>query len=161
MNMAVLVQDQLKQVGVKLVIDRLEFAAFIDRETRRDFDAVFGGWHAEASPGGIRQTWGSAGSRAGGGSNYGSYENPVFDAQVDSALNSTTAAARRRWFTAAYRTIIDDAPAIWMAEPHRVMALHRRIDAVRMRPDAWWAHVGEWSIPRSRRIARDRTIAAQ
>ncbi|MBA3340247.1 MAG: peptide ABC transporter substrate-binding protein [Gemmatimonadaceae bacterium] len=160
-NMAVLVQDQLKQVGVKLVIDRLEFAAFIDRETRRDFDAVFGGWHAEASPGGIRQTWGSAGSRAGGGSNYGSYENPVFDAQVDSALNSTTAAARRRWFTAAYRTIIDDAPAIWMAEPHRVMALHRRIDAVRMRPDAWWAHVGEWSIPRSRRIARDRTIAAQ
>lgn len=159
MSMAVLVQDQLKRVGVKLDIDRLEFASFIDRETRRDFDAAFGSWHAEASPGGIRQTWGSAGSR-GGGSNYGSYENRVFDAQVDSALKSTTATARRTWFTAAYRTIIDDAPAIWMAEPHRVMALHRRIEARRMRPDAWWAHVGEWSIPRSGRIARDRSNVA-
>ena len=64
-NMAVIIQDQLKQVGVKMNIDKLDFAAFINRETQRKFDAVLGGWHVDASPAGIRQTWGSAGARPG------------------------------------------------------------------------------------------------
>lgn len=157
MSMAVLIQEQLRQVGARLDIEQLEFAAFIDRETRRDFDAVFGGWQVEASPGGIRQTWGGQGSRSRAGSNYGSYENPVFDAYIDSALAGTSLAARRAHFTIAYQTIIDDAPAIWMAEPRKIMALHRRIDARRWRPDAWWANIDEWSIPADSRIARDRT----
>jgi peptide/nickel transport system substrate-binding protein len=61
-NMAVIIQNQLKQVGAKMNIDKVEFAAFIDRETRHKFDAMMGGWHVEASPAGIRQTWSSAGS---------------------------------------------------------------------------------------------------
>ncbi|MEO5588792.1 MAG: peptide ABC transporter substrate-binding protein, partial [Gemmatimonadaceae bacterium] len=69
--MAVIIQEQLRQVGVKMNIDRVDFAAFIDREEKRDFDAVLGGWHVEASPGSVRQTWGSIGARQAGGTNYG------------------------------------------------------------------------------------------
>ena len=160
-TMAVLIQDQLRQAGAKVNLDMLDFTAFIDRETRRDFDAVFGGWRVEASPGGIRQTWGSAGSRAGSGTNYGSYEDPVFDALVDSALSSRALSARRAYFTRAYQTIIDDAPAIWMAEPKRVMAVHRRIRTRGLRPDAWWANIPDWSIPPAERIERDRSTTAR
>ncbi len=160
-TMAVVIQEQLKQVGAKVNIDPLDFPAFIDRETRRDFDAVLGGWHVEPSPGGVRQTWGSAGSRAKGGSNYGSYENPVFDAHVDSALASVNLAARRAHFTAAYQTIIDDAPAIWLAEPRIVVAVHKRFNTVGLRPDAWWANIADWSIPPDQRIARDGTAPAR
>ncbi|HVF41168.1 MAG TPA: peptide ABC transporter substrate-binding protein [Gemmatimonadaceae bacterium] len=156
-SMAVLIQDQLKKVGVTMDIERLEFAAFVNRETLRDFDAVFGSWHVEASPGGVRQTWGTEGSRTAGGSNYGSYQNASFDAHVDSALASATNEDRRRHFTQAYGIIIEDAPAIWMAEPQRVMAIHRRIEPRRVRADAWWAHLDDWTIPAASRIARDRT----
>ena len=159
--MAVLLQEQLRQVGARVNLEQLDFTAFIDRETRRDFDAVFGGWRVEASPGGIRQTWGSAGSRGSKGTNYGSYENSTFDAQVDSALASTTLAARRVWFTRAYQTIIDDAPAIWFAEPKRVMAVHRRIQTRGLRPDAWWVNIGDWTISPASRIDRDRSIAVK
>jgi len=159
--MADVIQEQLRSVGVNVNIEKLDVAAFVDKETRRDFDAVFGGWHVEPSPGGIRQTWGSAGARAAGGSNYGSYENAAFDASVDSALASGTLAARRAHFTAAYQTIIDDAPAIWMAEPKRVMAVHRRIMTKGMRPDAWWANLADWTIPADRRIARDLAASAR
>lgn len=155
-TMAVLIQEQFKQVGAKVNIDPVDFAAFIEKENRRDFDAVLGGWHVEPSPGGIRQTWGTRGSRARNGSNYGSYENPVFDARVDSALAAGTLAERRRHFTTAYQTIIDDAPAIWLAEPLNIKALHRRFDTAFMRPDAWWANVADWTIPPNKRIARDR-----
>ena len=93
-RMAVLIQEQLKQSGVKMNIEQLDFPAFIAKEGGRTFDAVFGGWHVEASPGSIRQTWQSAGA-ANGGTNYGSYMNPAFDAHVDSALSAATFADRR------------------------------------------------------------------
>jgi peptide/nickel transport system substrate-binding protein len=160
-TIAVLMQEQLKSVGAKMNIEQLDFTAFIDRETRRDFDAVFGGWRVEPSPGGIRQTWGTAGSRARSGTNYGSYENAAFDALVDSGLAAPALEARRGFFTRAYQIIIDDAPAIWMAEPKRVMAVHRRIQTRGLRPDAWWINLGDWAIPASGRIARDRAAAAK
>ncbi len=153
-NMAVIIQDQLKQVGAKLNIDKLDYAAFITRETQRKFDAMMGGWHVDASPAGIRQTWGSAGARA-GGSNYGSYTNAAFDAQVDSALSSMTLDDRRARFKRAYQTIIDDAPAIWLAEPKSAVAINHRIHTPALRPDSWWSSIGEWWVPPAERIARD------
>ncbi len=153
-RMAVLVQEQMKQVGVKMNIDQLDFPAFIAKEGSRTFDAVFGAWHVEASPGSIRQTWGSAGA-AKGGTNYGSYSSPAFDAQVDSALAAGTFAGRRAHFTSAYRIINDDAPAIWLAEPKRIMAVNRRIKTGKLRADAWWKTIPDWSIPANKRIARD------
>ena len=153
-NMSLIVQNQLKQVGAKMNIDKVEFAAFIDRETRHRFDAMMGGWHVEASPAGIRQTWSSAGAHA-GGSNYGSYSNPTFDAQADSALSAMTLPERRELFKHAYQTIIDDAPAIWLAEPKSSVAIHKRIRTPALRPDAWWSSVAEWWVPPAERIARD------
>lgn len=158
-RMAVLIQEQLKQVGVKMNIDQLDFPAFIAKEGSRNFDAVFGGWHVEASPGSIRQTWGSAGA-AKGGTNYGSYTNPVFDAHVDSALSAQTLAERRARFTAAYRIINEDAPAIWFAEPKRIMAVNRRIETGKLRADIWWANLADWKIPADKRIARDASAAS-
>jgi len=159
-NMAVLAQDQFSKIGAKVDIEQLEFAAFVDRETRRDFDAVFGSWQSEASPGGIRQTWGSQGSRT-GGSNFGSYENATFDSHVDSGLSAMSFGARRAHFTSAYQQIIDDAPAIWMAEPRRIIVIHRRIDVTGLRADAWWAKIGDWSIPANSRIPRDNPPSVQ
>jgi peptide/nickel transport system substrate-binding protein len=155
MNMAVILQDQLKQAGAKVNIDRLEIASFVDLENRRAFDAVFHGWHVEASPGGIRQTWGTSGAKP-GGSNHGSYTNPAFDAATDSALSAMDLPTRRAHFKRAYQMIIDDAPAIWMAEPKTMMAMNRRIRTPALRPDAWWSSIGEWWIPSTERIARDR-----
>jgi peptide/nickel transport system substrate-binding protein len=74
-------------------------------------------------------------------------------------LSSKTLADRRRYFTAAYQMIIDDAPAIWFAEPKRIMAVHRRLRPTGVRPDAWWANLADWSIPANERIARDRAAA--
>ena len=156
MNMAVVIQDQMKQVGVKMNIDKMEGATFFDRETHSRFDAALWGWHVDASPEGIRQTWGSGKLRPTGGSNYGSYKNPAVDAAVESALTATDSKQRRALFKRAHQLIIDDAPAIWLAEPRTMMAINSRIRTPALRPDAWWANIGEWSVPNAGRIARDR-----
>lgn len=153
-NMAVIIQNQLAQAGVKMNIDKLDFGPFVDREKRHAFDAIMGGWHVDPSPGGVLQTWGTAGA-SDGGSNYGYYTSPVFDARLDSALASSNPAERKSRFKAAYQTIIDDAPAIWLAEPKTVIAIHHRLHTTQLRPDAWWANIGEWFVPPNERIPRD------
>ena len=154
MRMAVLLQAQLRRVGIRVNIEQMEFTAFSARQTAHNFDAALGNWHLGASPDGTREAWTSAGAGK-GGLNYGSYKSPTFDAQLDSAIRSDAAHARER-FTRAYLTINDDAPAIWLYEIKTVIGVHRRLRTGWMRPDAWWADLGNWYISPSERLLRDR-----
>jgi peptide/nickel transport system substrate-binding protein len=157
-RLAVLMQEQLRQAGVKVNVEQVEFPTFIDRMRKRSFDLYIGVWSTQPSPGGVLSSWGIGGSRASSGNNAGSYESPVFDAQVDSALASFDPAARKAYFTKAYETIIQDAPAIWIAEQRHMVGYHSRLQLAPLRPDAWWAHIGEWSIPPDKRIPRDAAV---
>jgi len=158
-RLAVLVQEQLRQTGVKVDVEQLDFPVMIERLRKRAFDAAIGQWNTQPSPGGVRGTWGTAGSRASSGTNYSSYENPVFDAYVDSALASFDLATRKAYFAKAYETIIQDAPAIWLAEPIPTVGYHSRLQLAPLRSDAWWAHIPEWWIPADKRIPRDNAPA--
>jgi peptide/nickel transport system substrate-binding protein len=159
-RLAVLLQEQLRQAGVKVDVEQLDFPVLIERERKRAFDAAIGQWNAEPSPGSVRGSWGTAGSRASSGNNYSSYESPVFDSNVDSALASFNPAARKAYFTKAYETIIQDAPAIWLGEPIPTVGYHSRLQLAPMRSDAYWAHIPDWWIPADKRIARDNAPAA-
>jgi peptide/nickel transport system substrate-binding protein len=145
-RMAVLMQEQLRQAGVKVNVEQLDFPVLAERERKRTFDAVLNAWSTDPSPGAVRGSWGTAGSRASSGKNYGSYESPVFDAYVDSALTSFDPAARKAFFTKAYNTIIQDAPAIWLAESVPTVGYNKRLELAPFRSDAWWFHIPEWSI---------------
>jgi peptide/nickel transport system substrate-binding protein len=154
MRLAVLLQAQLRSMGIRVEIEQMENSAFMARQQTRSFDAALGGWHLGVSPDGTRQAWGTVGADK-DGVNYGSYENPTFDAQLDSALRADPERAREK-FTLAYATINQDAAAVWLYEPRTVIGLHRRLRTGWMRPDAWWADLGDWYIPASERLLRDR-----
>jgi peptide/nickel transport system substrate-binding protein len=156
-RLAVLLQEQLRQAGVKMDVEQLELPVLIERVRTRAFDATIGSWNTQPSPGSVRGSWGTVGSRASSGTNYSSYESPVFDAYVDSALSSFDPPARKAYFTKAYETIIQDAPAIWLAEPSPTVGYHSRLQLAPLRSDAWWAHIPDWSIPADKRIPRDNT----
>jgi peptide/nickel transport system substrate-binding protein len=152
-RMGVLLQSQLHDEGIQVYIDQMDMRAFAERQTARKFDAELAGFHFGASPDGTREAWTSAGVGK-DGSNYGSYENAQFDAQLDSALRADSAHARAK-FTTAYTTINEDAPAVWLYEPWTSIGVARRIRTGWMRADAWWADLADWSIPPSERIPRD------
>jgi peptide/nickel transport system substrate-binding protein len=145
-QMAVLIQEQLRQAGVKVDVEQLDFPVLVEKERKRTFDAAMGQWNTQPSPGSVRGSWGTAGSRASSGTNYGSYENPIFDAYVDSALASFDPAVRKSHFTKAYETIIADAPAIWLAEPRPAVGYNARLHLAPLRSDAWWAHIPDWWV---------------
>ena len=157
---AVLLQEQFRRVGVNAEIEKLDFPVLVEKDRKRTIDATIGQWNTQPSPGAVLGSWGIAGSRSTNGNNYGTYENPVFDANIDSALASVDLAKRKAYFTRAYQTIIQDAPAIWLAEPRQIAGYHSRLDIETLRPDSWWIHIPEWSIPADKRIARDKVPSA-
>jgi peptide/nickel transport system substrate-binding protein len=155
-SMSVMLQEQLRNVGAQVNLETIEPNAFQERQGRRRFDAVFGAWHLDPSPGGIRQTHASAAATDPQGSNYGSYMNPRFDALVDTALMQTSPDREHAYFRQAYQLVVDDAPAIHMYEIRNMAGMHKRIRPTGMRADAWWAALSEWSIAPEERIPRDR-----
>jgi peptide/nickel transport system substrate-binding protein len=143
---AVLIQEQLRQIGVTVKIEPLDFSAFMARANKRDFDAIMDGVHTSPSPAGVRETWSSSGIEKGTGPNYGGYSNPKFDAQVDSAVSSMDVRAAKAHYRAAYQTIVDDAPAIWLFEPVAVAGFNKRLNVGALRADGWWLTVPAWTV---------------
>jgi peptide/nickel transport system substrate-binding protein len=153
-RMGPLIQEQLRRMGIQVQLEFLEESTESDRESKGAFDAALGGWAMGSSPDGIKGAWSSQGI-GNHGVNYGSYSNPVFDALLDSALKADPSVAREK-FTKAYAVINDDAPAVWLYEPRKIVAVNRRIRTTKMRPDAWWFDLAEWYIPSAEQLPRDR-----
>ena len=153
-KMSVLLQERLSRAGARVNVDRMESSAQTAKEERGDFDASIGAWTMPSSPDATRDAWSSTGIGK-NGVNYGAYGNPRFDSLLDSALSSDAAHARNK-FSAAYEVINDDAPAVWLAEPRKILGIHSRIRTSQIRPDAWWFSLADWWIPPTVRVLRDR-----
>jgi peptide/nickel transport system substrate-binding protein len=153
---AVLIQEQLKRVGVDVTIDQLELNTMVGKLMSRNFDAALMSWHPDPTPSSIRQVWTTTASREKGGLNFGSYESPLFDARIDSATSARSVDQARALYHRAYQTFVDEEPAVLLYEPELVAGASKRIQLVNLRPDAWWADIRDWSIPADQRIARDR-----
>lgn len=155
MRYAVLIQEQLKAVGVRMDIESLEFTAFADRQNARNFDVALMAFGTDPSLTGAKQSW-SASAIAGGGQNFVSYANPVFDALTDSALATFDPAKAKQYAHRAYQTLVDDAPAVWLYDLLGANGVHSRLRTPELRADGWWVNLADWWIPSAERIERDR-----
>jgi peptide/nickel transport system substrate-binding protein len=152
---SVILQDQFKQLGLKLKLEGIEPNAMGERVFRsRKWDAAFMTWHPDPGSSAVAQNWGSA-TAISGGPNLSRYANKEFDAHLDSAHSTYDAAAAREHFRQAFTVLNSDAPAIWLYELRSAAGIHKRIRPGTIRPDAWWAHLDRWSIAPGQRIARD------
>lgn len=154
MKIGTLIQEQLRRAGVRMEIEPLDLSTEIDRMTRGAFDAALDAWVMPSSTDAVRASWTTVGIGK-GGTNFSSYSNPSFDALFDSALWSPDSASRAA-YSKAYAVINEDAPAVWLYEPRKLIGLHKRLRPARMRPDAWWFDLADWYIPLGERISRDR-----
>jgi len=158
-QLAVLIQEQMKRLGVKVEIEQGDFTTVVRRVTTRDFEAALWGTILDPSPAGIRQSWTSA-AAAPGGSNLAGYKSAAFDAYIDSAVHTLDPVREKAYFRRAYETIIADAPAVWINEARNFAGASKRVHPVRMRADAWTVNLAEWYIPADQRIARDNVGSA-
>jgi peptide/nickel transport system substrate-binding protein len=153
---AVILQDELRRVGVEMRIQPVEFTVMEQRTVTGDFDATFVSRTIDPSPASLLQWWSS-----GGGSNIGRYASPAFDSLAAAATRARTRTEAAPLWRRVLEQLNDDAPAIFVFSPRNNAAIATRFDNVSIRPDSWLATVTEWRVPEARRIARDRVAAGQ
>ena len=150
-TMATQIQEQLRRIGVRLELVRLDFPVWFQRRQRGEFDVDFASANMDPVPSGITQSWSCAG-RA--GSNYAQYCDPAMDALLEKAINDPRG-GERDW-RAAYAALQADVPAAFIASPPTLFALHRRYRNVHLRPESLYSDLWLWSVDPARRLARDR-----
>jgi len=142
-KLAVLIQEQLRQIGIGLELQQMEFPLWIERRTAGNFDIDFAGTVQDPSPTGLTQGWSCA-----GGTNVAKYCNPRTDSLLDVAINTRPKGDPAEPWIAALRQIEADAPATFLYTPFFVYAVKRRFRNVSIMPASSWLMLREWSDSR-------------
>lgn len=137
-QMAQLIQEQLRQIGMRVELRQLEFPVWNERRTAGDFDLDFAAVSQDPSPSGLTQSWSCA-----GGSNVAKYCDPQVDSLMERAVLGRGDPGQL--WVAALRQIEADAPAVFLYAPTYVYAINRRFRNVVITPGASWLMLREWS----------------
>lgn len=139
-QMALLAQQQLRQIGVSLELSQLEFPLWVERRTAGKFDIDFAGTVQDPSPSGLTQGWSCA-----GGTNVAKYCNPRVDTLLQQAILGLGRGDPEQRWVAVLRQIEADAPATFLYTPSTVYAVKRRFRNVTITPASSWQLLREWS----------------
>ena len=140
---AVTVQAALKDLGVDVQIETVEFNTYVDRAIRGDFDALIGGWSMDffVDPTG---KWHSGPGHTYNFVNYADEEADALIAQGLATADEVEAAAVWRKFQA---TVYEDQPYTflwWFDEP---VAVHSRFQDVQVDLLSSMSDLWEWWVP--------------
>lgn len=143
---AVLMQDQLRRVGVGMDIEPIDNAALAARLSAHNFDAALIELDWDPSPLSARQLWGTPAASRGESANFGGYTSTAFDAAMESAAEAIDSSVARSAMSRAWQTLASDAPAIWLYDLQRIAAIRRCIRPSGVRADAWWSALSDWTV---------------
>lgn len=141
-QMAAIVQEQLRQVGVRVELVRLEPAVWIERRAAGNFDIDFSAATQDPSPSGLAYSWSCDGP-----GNVGRYCDRVADSLLFRAMSSPSA-DRALWHR-FLRRVEEVAPAAFLYSQTYVFAVNRRFPEVIIRPVSAWASLWRWPPPRT------------
>jgi peptide/nickel transport system substrate-binding protein len=139
-QIALLAQEQLRQIGLDLQVQQLEFPLWIERRSAGKFDIDFAGTVQDPSPSGLTQGWSCA-----GGTNVAKYCNPRVDSLLDSAVLHVAKGNPTQPWIAVLRQIEADAPAAFLYAMYYVYAVRRRFRNVTITPTSSWQLLRTWS----------------
>lgn len=139
-QVATILQENLKQVGIRMEIRKLEWAVFIQRINERNFDACTLGWSLswESDP---FQLWHS--SQAARGSNYVGFQNDEADRIIESARQEFDAEKRRSMYHRFHEILHHEQPYTFLFTREELEAVSSRFRNVNvypmgLKPLEWW-----------------------
>jgi len=142
-DIQVLVQEQLRTVGIKVTPVTMEWTVMLARQKASEFDAVIGAWRASTKAD-LSAIW-ACESRGPDGYNRVDYCNPLVDSLNTAACAMLDFEEARPLFHRAQKIIYDEQPYTFLYVPSGVLLLHERFRGAK--PDAissihnmheWW-----------------------
>jgi peptide/nickel transport system substrate-binding protein len=143
---AQLIQADLKQIGIEMTIDTLEFNAMSDRLRKKEFQAVLSGWSAGLfiDPAAM---WHSGDGYT---FNYSSYANPEVDALIDRGLRTPDPAEAAPIWREMQEKIYDDQPYMFLWWRDEIVAIDDRFQDTQIDILSLMHRLHKWQVPPDR-----------
>lgn len=112
-RMATILKEDLKNRGIDMEIERLEWAAFLGKIDKKDFDATSLGWSMgfETDP---YQIWHSSQAEVDRGSNFISFKNAEVDRLIEQARTEFDNKKRKALYHRFQQIIYDEQPCTFL-----------------------------------------------
>jgi peptide/nickel transport system substrate-binding protein len=143
-DIATLIQAQLKLAGVKVDVRVMEYGAYIDRILAMDYDAAVVEWKVQTKVD-LTQLFATSASRP-NGYNFVGYSNAAVDRLIDKALAERDMRSARPLWSRVQRVIYLDQPYTFIAVPDELTAVDDRFCNVKPSPISIFAHIIDWRI---------------
>lgn len=140
-DIAQIVQQQWRQVGVDARIQTLESSTFFDRLTQRGYEASIGGWAVALSPD-IADFWSGDVPF-----NITGFSHPEVDRALERAIAQPTAEAAAPYWRRAAALVVAEQPYTWLFYFDQVYGVSRRIRGSRIDTLGTFQNLNEWWIP--------------
>ena len=138
---AVMIQEQLRRVGIRVDIQRLEFNAVGDRVAAHDFDAMLGGWTIDTS---LDLDYAFHSDSIEDGYNFGSFRDAEVDTLLDQVGRQTRPEEIRHLLVEVQRRLHQQQPYTFLWEPQRLTATV--VELQNAQPNALdpFYHLADW-----------------
>ncbi|MEZ0165603.1 ABC transporter substrate-binding protein [Kineococcus sp. LSe6-4] len=123
--------SQLEPLGITVDIQTEDFATWLDRQGRGDFDAFMLGWLGNIDPADFYDEQ----HRTDGPNNYQKYSNPVTDDLLDRASVEPDRDTRKSLYDQAAKQIVDDVSYLYLYNPDAVQVWKQGITGYEVRAD--------------------------
>jgi peptide/nickel transport system substrate-binding protein len=143
---ALIIQARLKQVGVEVKINIVEWAAltkvYLDKH---DFEATVMGWTIPMDPD-LFDVFNSQKTKP-GELNFISYENPEVDGLIDQARFTLDRDVRKKALDRIQEIFYEDCPYVFLYVPDVLTALSKRFVGPAVAPIGLGYNLDEWYVP--------------
>ncbi len=138
---AIIVQANLKAIGVDAEIETIESNTFFERLRKRDYEAALSGWSAGlfVDPSAI---WGE-----GSEFNFTSYRNPEVQALIEQGLSEPDAEKAKPIWMDLQAKIYDDQPYAFLYWMDEIVAVHSRFENTTVDVLSPYRNLEQWSVP--------------
>ena len=144
-NTAQIIQQRLKDIGIKVHIRVYEWGLFISEFiTKHDFDALILGWNTPEEPD-CYDIWHSSKTKQ-GEFNFISYKNPVIDDLLLKGRREFDQNKRKQIYNKIQKILYEDQPYMFLYVPDALVAVNKRFEDVTVAAAGIMHNFTEWYV---------------
>lgn len=145
-NLMLLLIEEMRKVGVKAEIQKLEWAVFLENLRSRQYDAYIGAWINDNVPPDLFQIWHSSQSKN-KGSNYVSFVNARVDELIEKNRIEFDPEKRKEYMVEIQRILHEEQPYTFLWLQQYTAGYNKSLQSVRFSTVRPGYFVHHWWIP--------------
>jgi peptide/nickel transport system substrate-binding protein len=143
----VMIQNDLEQIGIRVIPKIVEWTVFLDQVHQHDFEAYLSGWRARMSVD-PTSAWHSKSTDE---LNYVHYANPEVDRLIELGRETMDRSKARSIWRRFQELVYQDQPYTFLYWRDQVIGIHKRFRGCHPIPLSIYYHLEDWWVPAEER----------